>query len=29
MFVNYIATQSLLYLCEVSERVPGARVGMR
>ena len=26
---QYIATQSLLYLCEGSERAPGARVGMR
>ena len=26
---QYIATRSLLYLCEGSERVPGAQVGMR
>ena len=26
---HYIATQSLLELCEGSERAPGARVGMR
>ena len=26
---QYIATQSLLYLCEGSERAPGAQVGMQ
>ena len=29
MFAQYIATRSLLYLCEGSERDPGARVGMQ
>ena len=28
MSAQYIATQSLLDLCEGSERAPGARVGM-
>ena len=29
MFTQYIATRSLLDLCEGTERVPGAQVGLR
>ena len=29
MVTQYISTQSLLDLCEGSERAPGARLGMR
>ena len=29
MVAHYIATRSLLDLCEGSERAPGAQVGMR